>query len=528
MSESNPEMFGSETHPPDRLDVHSEHEQEPTNKNENLPESRQKAEKAIEEYRLKYLDDFNSAKTESERKKIALKFELRKYFLHALVFLNIAAAEFMALQSTKNLINDTQAGIERIDNWADSKAQNYISNHENKFYKQNYEANKDLYLNDYKAMKEIMTDSESVQNIKFIHDTYGEAVLPLIWPYEYAEMYIKSLEGASEADKPAILLEISRIYKAYWKKEKTEDIDSHPDLQVAGFESLDLGDEAVDNNIEVTDSLKSEFGYFFSNNATKIEYVDKVKCDSIMCTWGEAWNSNVKDLLSDKEKKIVIYKWDVSKNGAISDLRKVFSHELAHHADWESNPLLSLNQKVKLLKEVTEEMNRKYRPMDPYVDEIIPKKYAKYDKQTIELARASEFFADRIENFYTGMRTGNPPNYAQDLAWLELITDNKVNKAHFESKRREYAEKILKKHYEERFKNIEEGDIEAIKYSTIYYGDVSLENFNEFAKTYIESQSNDPYYIVMMGYQRESFIKSLAKAKEIGLDLKDLQKKLTK
>ena len=149
--------------------------------------------------------------------------------------------------------------------------------------------------------------------------------------------------------------------------------------QIIGFETINIPDDKLANILRET--IPKGFLY----NVKKIIYEDRESASLIMIFYGFSFKPT--SSANPLTKNITVFcQWNAIQ---IKIVRELLAHEIAHLNDWNSNSLLSREERLKILCDVLERLGAKDRYVSCYVEYISPK-----NESLKKYMRATEYWAE--------------------------------------------------------------------------------------------------------------------------------------
>jgi hypothetical protein len=172
--------------------------------------------------------------------------------------------------------------------------------------------------------------------------------------------------------------------------------------------------------------IQEWFGNEWANGAaSRMEYHDEGKSRR---TFGVAGEANSGDLTGSfyrhGSESVDIYKTGEIRD--INELKRVVSHEIAHHWDWGSNRRLPLQERVSMLAGLLRRFADPKHFHSVYVEVDVPKEYKEtLSTEQVFIQQSKEFWATLNERYDTeqeALREHQPKDYEFVKHWRERLS----------------------------------------------------------------------------------------------------------
>jgi hypothetical protein len=289
-------------------------------------------------------------------------------------------------------------------------------------------------LTHYLQLKRIIEEEKIKEKLEFLRKLYGHALdgfLSLHKINQTLELLEKVEKGLTEND-PNILVDkdfplgatygsfLSNYFKNHWvvlsKEEKLQR--SRKDIIVQGFEKLPgFSNEEIKRVLE-----KIYPPQWLLGSTREITYVDEiVRIDETFVKGGHTRSYGF-SALAEEDIRAPIVVFNIPGGYTKEILYLILHHELAHNNDWQNSLLLSNQERINFLYEVT----LRYLNPDSFKSDYVQSIKIEGDEKAELYLKVTEFWAEIVAAYFLN-RDEFKKNYPEDAKlverWFNRIND---------------------------------------------------------------------------------------------------------
>jgi hypothetical protein len=303
-----------------------------------------------------------------------------------------------------------------------------------RFAEEGAESEEQKLRQDWAECKAEIEHSGVKDNIRFIEETYGEAARAIVFKAKddlsvFDQLVQMEKEGQDLYinDKNKDLLKFAlELYRQLWSKAEIQKVaqeayreNVEKGVKIEGFEGASgLGKKGLDEAFAKLDPRWAR------GNISAYQYDNTTKTNHVFGIAGEAYGEGLSGVFySSGNERVTVYKSRSLENQ--QDYSDLISHEIGHHNDWSNTNALTIQERLKMLVEVTRRMDNPDSFKSPYVQVDIPELYKDKSEGEIKLRQAQEYWAvlnERLDGHEEELRKHKPEDYVLVKKWRETIT----------------------------------------------------------------------------------------------------------
>lgn len=291
-------------------------------------------------------------------------------------------------------------------------------------------------LEDYQKLKKTIEEEKIAEKLDFLEKQYDGAIENFLSFQKISQTlsFLEKLEANLKKGDPNALVNkdfpramtlgsvISNFSRENWtvfnEKQKLEK--SQEEITIKGFENFPGA-----SNEEIKNLLQKYPKTWLQNSTKEIIYVPEIqKVDKRYVKGGEARPYGVSAML-EKDIRTPIKIFEIPqehiKNSILETTLEVLHHEIAHNNDWESSQILSSQERINFLYDITQRYNSENRFKSSYVESIKIK-----DKFLESYIKTKEYWAEIMMNhllYGEQFEASHPEDAKICQKWFNLINE---------------------------------------------------------------------------------------------------------